>query len=146
MKWFVYLAMVVAVIWVIKSLFRRGGASTDDGPALLPKSADVARSFLLGVAGESHNNEDGSSRQKIIGKLGSGDPVLFIREPDNPHDPDAVAIHSDLGQIGYVPREHGRLAGDIDRGVRLSGAVESIHGGTRDKPMRGVVVRVNVHS
>ena len=44
-----------------------------------------------------------------------GRPVALLREPDNPHDPNAVAVWNDERtlQLGYVPRETApQLAGD----------------------------------
>jgi hypothetical protein len=31
-------------------------------------------------------------------------PVSLVSEPENPHDPDAVAIYYDSTKLGYVPQ------------------------------------------
>jgi hypothetical protein len=40
----------------------------------------------------------------VIENLKPGAEVELRSEPDNPHDPDAVAIYFDEKRIGYVPR------------------------------------------
>ena len=49
--------------------------------------------------------------QEIIGKTKVGATVLFVPEPDNEHDADAVRVFvyqggTDAQQIGYLPRDH----------------------------------------
>lgn len=61
--------------------------------------------FYGNIAGESKLNNDGSSRQKILKKLKEGDSLDIIDEPDNPYDKKAVAVYSQYGQIGYLPRD-----------------------------------------
>jgi hypothetical protein len=50
--------------------------------------------YPVPVAGESFGNPDGSSRQAEIAQLKSGEPVNLIREPDNPHDPNAIRVRN----------------------------------------------------
>jgi hypothetical protein len=37
-------------------------------------------------------------------KVKAGDPLKFVPEPENPHDPKAIALYADTWHIGYVPR------------------------------------------
>jgi hypothetical protein len=49
--------------------------------------------------------------------LRPGDPVELIREPDNPADPDAIALHWQGQKIGYVPRDYNQpIAQRLDAG------------------------------
>jgi hypothetical protein len=57
------------------------------------------------VVGVSHANRDGSSRQNMLSMLGHGDTLWMEREPSNPHDPNALRVMSQYGQIGYAPRQ-----------------------------------------
>ncbi len=72
-------------------------------------------SFVTKVAGYRFQN----------GNLATaGEPVRFVREPQNAADPNAIAIHNNSGQrIGYLFREiAARYAVPLDRGfVRLVG-------------------------
>jgi len=52
------------------------------------------------VAGFGHH--DGL---KIFGELKIGEKVELRHEPDNPHDPYAVAIYYGETKIGYVPAD-----------------------------------------
>ena len=40
----------------------------------------------------------------VIENLKLGAPVTLKAEPDNPHDPDAVAIYYEDAKLGYVPQ------------------------------------------
>lgn len=43
---------------------------------------------------------------KATAKLKKGEEVLLIRETNNPHDKNAVTVHTIEGQkLGYVPRQ-----------------------------------------
>jgi hypothetical protein len=42
----------------------------------------------------------------VIDELKLGTEVAIVGEPDNPHDPDAVAIYYGDSRIGYIPRNH----------------------------------------
>lgn len=45
-------------------------------------------------------------RQRVVRSLRSGDPLLFVPEPDNPFDPGAIAVLTlDGASVGYVPRD-----------------------------------------
>jgi len=58
------------------------------------------------IAGTSHTNPDGTSRQKLIKKLKEGASLDLVREPDNPYDKNAIKICNKKGkQLGYIGRE-----------------------------------------
>lgn len=96
------------------------------------------------VAGESHKNRDGSSRQKIIAKLDVGDMVALRRDPENDYDPDAVEVWSPKGMIGFVSRKDGgTVAGWMDGGENVVAYVSSIAGGPEEgQKYYGVWLRV----
>jgi hypothetical protein len=55
-----------------------------------------------------------------------GRPLELRRDPDNPHDPNAIQVHPAAGgeQVGWVPRElAAELAPDLDAGRRWSAVV-----------------------
>ncbi len=47
-------------------------------------------------------------RQEHIAKLHMSDPVQIVPEPENPYDPNALAVHvahgGDVFHVGYIPR------------------------------------------
>ena len=45
--------------------------------------------------------------------LGPGDNLSLVAEPDNPHDPDAVAICWEGSKLGYIPRESNALPAQL---------------------------------
>jgi hypothetical protein len=58
------------------------------------------------VVGVTHKNRDGSDRQRILKSSRPGMRVTIAREPDNPVDPNAVAVRIAGGQqIGYLAAE-----------------------------------------
>jgi hypothetical protein len=104
----------------------------DEGPAEIvqpwrsqdaPPQPETGRTFRSAVAGESYRNGDGSSRQEILRRCRTGEEILLVPEPDNPHDSDAVKVQRHNGeQIGYLPRGH-RLADEIAAG-RVSAVLD----------------------
>ena len=68
--------------------------------------------------------------------LNPGDRLELWREPDNPHDGDAVRVAWNGRKLGYVPRaENAALAWAMDRGevlhARISRMVEHRNGRRR---------------
>jgi hypothetical protein len=52
----------------------------------------------------------------LVATLAPGTEVLLVREPNNPHDPLAVAVWVDDQHVGYIPRKQNRdLAVIIER-------------------------------
>ena len=71
-----------------------------------------------------------------------GDALTLVREPENPHDANAVRIDWRGQQIGYLPRvENGAVAAEMDRGGRLEARIAKLRN-HRDPRQR---VLVDVH-
>lgn len=59
-----------------------------------------------------------------------GDALMLVREPDNPHDTNAVRIDWNGRKLGYVPRrENAHLARQMDRGAAVEGRITELHKG-----------------
>lgn len=102
--------------------------------------------FSLPACGEQFDNEDGTSRQAELARCQAGDWLDLVREPDNPHDPMAVAIFTDRGvRVGYLRRDRAQWIGSkIDRGYAVGAIVERIKGAHLDGATLGLVMRVNL--
>jgi len=104
-------------------------------------SALESRFFHLGVAGESHRNEDGSSRQEILKRVQPGEKIRLVPAPDNPFDHLAVEVRRQNGeQIGYLPAGHG-LTAPITAG-NVDAHVAEVTGGKGHKRHRGCVLLI----
>src|SRR4051794_23398866 len=68
---------------------------------------------VTGVAGAGRHHPDA-----LQGDVGPGRALELRREPDNPHDANAIAVHAPGGEkLGFVPREPAaELAGELDAG------------------------------
>jgi hypothetical protein len=54
--------------------------------------------------------------ESFVAALKAGTPAVLVREPANPHDPNAIAVYVDGRRIGYVPKkQNGVLAQFIDQ-------------------------------
>lgn len=88
------------------------------------------------VAGTTHiENIDA-----IGSSLHEGDKLVFYREPDNPHDPQAIrieTIHEE--KIGYVPQQDNVVFS------RLMDAGKLLFGKVTDKEMRGNWLRIRIN-
>ena len=81
-----------------------------DAPQLAERGLKVA-----GVAGAAQHHANALQSEAIA----PGETLELRRDPDNPHDPNAIAVHPDTGgdQLGWVPKEiAAELAPDLDAG------------------------------
>jgi hypothetical protein len=95
--------------------------------------------------GESHRNPDGTSRQQLIRtRTRAGLMVQLVPEPENPYDDHAVKVCLETGeQLGYLSSDDAaELAEQRQAGWRHTAIVHRVLGGTRDKPSRGVLLRL----
>jgi hypothetical protein len=73
----------------------------------------------------------------------TGDSLVLIREPANPHDSKAVRVEWRGVQIGYAPRaENFDLARLMDRGTRIEGRILHLQN-SRD-PWKRVLIELYV--
>lgn len=106
------------------------------------------REFPTKVVGVTLENEDGSSRQRVIEEaVAEGAPLRLRREAANPVDPNAIAVDAPDGrQIGYLRRE---VATEVSAALRAGGSVSAtvlgVTGGD-EHPTRGVNLMLRVWS
>ena len=63
----------------------------------------------------------------LWGELRVGDALDLAREPDNPHDANAVVVLWRGHKLGYVPRqENAVLAWGLDRGTPLRARISAL--------------------
>jgi hypothetical protein len=64
---------------------------------------------------------------QVWSELRLGDALELVREPDNPHDRNAVRVDWRGRKLGYVPRaENAALAWAMDRGERVTGRISRL--------------------
>lgn len=91
---------------------------------------DTVRRINTKLVGVTRRNKTGEEIQSILPKLKAGEPLAFVREYDNPHDDNAVAVYCGSSSIGYINRTLAEdIACDIDAGVRVTGSITAITGG-----------------
>ena len=96
-----------------------------------PPRTTSNRGFFSKIAGVSHSNDDGSSRQRIISRCRVGEPLTLKRDPTNPYDANAIRVHRKNGeQLGYLDRRvASQLARDLDNGTEIPCCISSLTGG-----------------
>jgi hypothetical protein len=63
----------------------------------------------------------------LWGEIQPGDPLTLVREPQNPHDHNAVRVEWRTFKLGYVPRaENAAVARHLDRGAPLLARVSKV--------------------
>jgi len=63
----------------------------------------------------------------LWGDMKKGDRLALVREPANPHDPNAVRIEWRGRMLGYVPRrDNADLARQLDRGARVEARITEL--------------------
>lgn len=95
------------------------------------------RFFHTKVHGITHRNPDGSERQRIARRCKFGQGLLLIRDPGNPHDPNAIQVWVKGSflrrrqQVGFLSAELAEeLAPVLDAGGTASAAVAQRTGGS----------------
>lgn len=64
---------------------------------------------------------------EVLRELKPGDRLELVREPDNPHDPNAVRVEWRGVKLGYVPRrENSAVARQLDHGTALEARLASL--------------------
>lgn len=110
--------------------------------AMLAKTSPE-RKLRIDIVGENGFNDDETDRQFLIEGLRRGALVELRREPENPGDARAIAVHSARGQIGYLSRANARvLAPMLDAGIKIGAEIAEVRGGTAAKPSRGVWINI----
>ncbi|MFA7279853.1 MAG: HIRAN domain-containing protein [Sterolibacterium sp.] len=70
-----------------------------------------------------------------------GDVLVLVREPDNPHDANAIRIDWRGQQLGYLPRrENSAVAAEMDRGGRVEARIAQLR--VHRNPWQRVLVDV----
>jgi len=91
---------------------------------------NVANTFIVGIRGESYQNDDGTNRQEIIKQLKVGQAINLVADPMNKHDRNAVAVLTANGkQIGFLPSD-ARNSTSILRGEPIRAIIHKLTGGT----------------
>jgi HIRAN domain-containing protein len=103
-----------------------------DDPRLGERGLRVA-----GVAGAGRHHADALQTKAAE----PGNRLELRRDPDNPHDPNAIAVLAGGEQVGWVPRElAAELAPQIDAGTPWSAVVLREQRGSPRDPRTGLTM------
>lgn len=79
--------------------------------------------------------------ESIWNHLGTGDTLDLVREPDNPHDKRAVAVHWRGCKLGYIPgRDNCAAAQLLDGGQPVSARITALQ--MSDNPWKRVQTEI----
>ena len=108
--------------------------NNEGGMVPLPFERDIFL-FDTHVAGTSHVE----GIEELVPYLKTDDRLSFFREPDNPHDREAIVVKTDAGvKIGYIPRKDNVVfARLMDAGKMLFGKVISVE-------LQGTWVKIDI--
>ncbi len=122
---------------LVDELFERAEEFVNEG-----ELAGLARAlqFHTKVVGVTFDD-----RQALLRGMEVGQPLLVEREPENPYDPNAVAVLTEgRYKVGYLKRlVAAAIAPQMDRGAAYRATVEGITGGDEGRSL-GVNVLVSV--
>jgi len=91
-------------------------------------------------------------RQALIARISTNDPCRLQPEPENPYDPNAIAVHvahnGEIFHIGFIPREMAAKIADHLEGESLMVTIAEITGGFElsngDIAALGVRIRIEL--
>lgn len=107
---------------LVDRLFRRASDYLEDSRSGVEDTAALYTK-VVGVTFDA--------RQGALAAAREGDPLRLGREPANPHDPHAIRVATEEGQVlGYLNAQlAGRLAPTMDAGARYRATVARVTGG-----------------
>jgi len=118
----------------IDELFANGATYLNRDRFASIGEADEFYTKIVGVSFEG--------RQDTVAGLVPGLALELVREPENPHDPSAIAVRYGALGLGYVRREIARrIAPNMDDGRRYLATVGSITGGGERNVGVNILVR-----
>lgn len=115
---------------------------TQDTETTRAFSSPAGKTRTEKVVGTTYDN-----RQSVVRMMQVGEKVILRREPQNPHDGNAIRVERPDGTpIGYLSRDvASELAGSLDKaGGEADGTVCRVTGGTPNRPTRGLVIQFTV--
>jgi len=63
----------------------------------------------------------------LFAQMQVGDPLALVREPGNPHDPNAIRVEWREVKLGYVPRrDNSQVARQMDLGAALEARISRL--------------------
>jgi hypothetical protein len=147
---------VLLVLWVLSQLRGKNKGPTDKSgiqsvsvrlsDILPPELAhlEVEDHYVVRVAGVSHLNDDGSSRQKILARCKVPEMLELRRQPNHRHDKNAIQVLRQNGEmLGFIPKNEARLmAPEMDKGRRYVALLTTLDGGHGEKRYRGAGILV----
>ncbi|HEV2177074.1 MAG TPA: HIRAN domain-containing protein [Terriglobia bacterium] len=153
------LAVLIAVLvalWIFSQLRARNGVRRSQprlqslcvslGEILPPELAklEVEDHSVVRVAGVSHANDDGTSRQEILKRCKVPEILHLRRQPNHRNDKNAIQVLRHNGEmLGFIPRNEARLmAPEMDNGRRYVAVLTTLDGGYGQKRWRGAGVLV----
>ena len=108
----------------------------------MAKEAPTRRK-IFDVVGECSPSLCGEDRQKVLHDTVPGAPVELQRQPDNPHDRNAILVTVDGYDIGYIPAVDAiELAPAIDAGLSYQAIIHEIRGGIKYAPNYGAKIAI----
>lgn len=103
--------------------------------------------FFTKVAGTSHLNEDGSSRQIVLRQCYRHERLDLIHDKNNPHDSNAIKVCRRNGQqLGFIKRDIAEeLATKIQQGTKCFAMLSKVTGGAPGADWFGANIVVVEH-
>ncbi len=98
-----------------------------------PRRIFILRTWIAGFQYYDGPQLDIGDHRKLL--------LTLLREPDNPYDQRAVALHWHHHKLGYIPRRHNHaIAQMLDHGEQLQANVLSLTPG--DSPWQGWEIEI----
>lgn len=117
-------AILAFIVYLVVVLIKSQKLGTTKNQVSSIGNPNIKKVFTK-VAGVTYED-----RQSILPTLHSGMPLELVREPNNFHDKNAIALYCNGKMIGYIKRDLAMgLAFLIDRGTRVEGEIVEITGG-----------------
>lgn len=141
----IWIVALVVLIFIARAwLSRRDDNAIAD--LVPPPKADPLETLVWDLVGETHRNEDGSSRQDALAKCTEGTPVDLKFKPGGPDGVDDVDVITEHGEIGDLRNDAIEKLNQLRRHNQTTEAyVRDVRGGTEQHAIRTATLQIYVY-
>ena len=143
----IWIVALIVLFFIAAAWFRRREADDDAIADLLPPPhGEPIETLVWELVGESHLNDDHTSRQDALAKCTEGTPVTLKFKHGGPGVADDVDVLTDHGEIGDLRKDAIEKLSQLRKHHQKTEAyIRDIKGGTEDHAIRTATLQVYVY-
>ena len=147
MNYVIWVIVIIVLFFVARAWFKRREEDDDAIADLVPPPHGTPLETLVwDLVGETHRNEDGTSRQAALAKCTEGTPVTIKYKRGGPGVADDADELTEYGEIGDLRKDALKKLSQLKKhDQRTEAYIRDIKGGTEEHAIRTATLQVYVY-